>query len=115
MRPESGNHRAELDAIGWLIGVYLVGPIPLDVTISRAEQFLDRASADPWTQAEILQGLGVLHAQAGRIADARAAVVTMNSIQFLHPAHLIRCFATVLAGLTGSLLAPATGSPATFA
>jgi len=39
----------------------------------------------------------------------------MNRIQFLHPAHLIRRVAVILAGLTGSLLALSTGAPAAFA
>ena len=70
----SGNHRAELDAIAWLIPTYLNGPMPLDTAISRAEQFLDQASADPWAKAELLQVLAWLYAQAGRIADARTAI-----------------------------------------
>ena len=56
----SGNHRAELDAIAYLLATYLVGPIPLDTAISRAEQFLDQASADPWAKAELLQVLAGL-------------------------------------------------------
>ncbi len=70
----SGDYHAELDAIGWLIGSYLAGPIPVDTAIGRAEQFLDQVAADPWIKAELHQVLAALYAQAGRIADARTAI-----------------------------------------
>ena len=76
---ESGNYRAELDAIGWLLSAYLNGPIPLDVAISCGEQFLGQAAGDPWAEAEILQTLAELYAQAGRVADARTAISRAQS------------------------------------
>jgi tetratricopeptide (TPR) repeat protein len=56
-----------------------VAPIPLNVTISRAEQFLGQTAGDPYAEAEVLQGLAELYAQAGRLADARAAISRAQS------------------------------------
>jgi len=94
----SGNHRAELDAIAWLIPTYLEGPMPLDTAISRAEQFLDQSSADPWAKAELLQGLAWLYAQAGRIADARAAISRAQSAHTRTGAKINAATATEIAG-----------------
>ena len=95
----SGNHRAELDAIAYLLATYLVGPIPLDTAISRAEQFLDQASADPWAKAELLQVLAGLYAQAGRLADARAAISRAQSAHARAGAKINAAVAFEIAGL----------------
>ena len=95
----SGNHRAELEAIAGLLGAYLVGPIPLDTAIGRAEQFLDQASADPWAKAELLQILAGLYAQAGRIADARAAISRAQSAHTRSGAKINAAVAFEIAGL----------------
>jgi len=95
----SGNYRAELDAIGWLLGVFLGAPIPVDVAASRAEQFLDQASADPWAQAELLQGLAELYAQAGRIAEARTAIGRARSGHTRSGAKINAAVSTAVAGL----------------
>jgi predicted ATPase/DNA-binding SARP family transcriptional activator len=94
----SGNHRAELDAIAWLIPTYLNGPMPLDVAIGRAEQFLDQAAADPWAKAELLQVLAWLYAQAGRIADARGAISRAQSAHTRTGAKINAAVATEIAG-----------------
>jgi predicted ATPase/DNA-binding SARP family transcriptional activator len=96
---ESGNYRAELDAIGWLLGCYLVSPIPLDVAIARAEQFLGQASADPWAKAELLQVLAGLYAQVGRIADARAAISRAKSAHARAGAEINAAVAFEIAGM----------------
>jgi predicted ATPase/DNA-binding SARP family transcriptional activator len=95
----SGNYRAELDAIAYLLASYLVGPIPLDTAIARAEQFLDQASADPWAKAELLQILAGLYAQAGRIADARAAISRAQSAHTRSGAKINAAVAFEIAGL----------------
>jgi predicted ATPase/DNA-binding SARP family transcriptional activator len=95
----SGNHPAELDAIAYLLAIYLVGPIPLDTAIGRAEQFLDQASADPWAKAELLQVLAGLYAQAGRIADARAAISRAQSAHNRSGAKINAAVALEMAGL----------------
>ncbi len=99
---ESGNHRAELDAIGWLLGAYLEGPIPLDTAISRAEQFLSQAGDDLWAQAEILQTLAELYAQAGRIADARTAISRAQSGHTRSGAKINAAVSTATAGRIGN-------------
>ncbi len=96
----SGNYRAELDATGWLIGSYLAGPIPVDTAIRRAEQFLEQASADPWAQAELLQTLAELYAQAGRIADARTAISRAQYGHTRSGAKIEAAVSTATAGLT---------------
>ena len=77
----SGNHRAELEASKWLVVIYALLPIPLDATIVRAEQLLAAHSGDPWAEALIRQPLSLLYAYAGRLADARAAITVVQSIQ----------------------------------
>jgi predicted ATPase len=71
---ESGNHFIELIATSSLVGTFQELPVPVDVTIGRAERYLDAASGDPWAEAGILQSLAVLYGYAGRFADARAAI-----------------------------------------
>ncbi len=95
----SGDHHAELDAIGWLIGAYLAGPVPVDTAISRAEQLLDQASADPWVKAELLQVLAGLYAQAGRIADARTAIRRAQSAHARSGAKINAAIDAEMAGL----------------
>jgi tetratricopeptide (TPR) repeat protein len=72
--------------------------MPLDTAISRTEQFLDQASADPWAKAELLQGLAWLYAQAGRIADARAAISRAQSAHTRTGAKINAATATEIAG-----------------
>ena len=77
---QSGNHRAEFEAIGWLAGVFVVLPVPADAAVDRAEQLLQAAGGEPGAQAEILMPLSLLYAYAGRFADARAALVRGRSM-----------------------------------
>ena len=76
---QSGNHRAEFEAIGWLAGILVDLPIPADAAVDRAEQLLQAAGGEPGAQAEILMPLSLLYAYAGRFADARAALVRGRS------------------------------------
>ena len=76
-----GNHRAEVDARGWMLASYYYLPVPADVAIGRAEQFLGEAAfSDPWAQASILEPLSAFYAYAGRFADARAAIARAQSL-----------------------------------
>jgi tetratricopeptide (TPR) repeat protein len=78
---ESGNHRVNRDARGMLLVSYLELPIPADVAIARAEQFLGEAGpGDPWWQATMLEPSSVLYAYAGRFADARSAIARAQSL-----------------------------------
>jgi predicted ATPase/DNA-binding SARP family transcriptional activator len=77
---QSGNHRAEFEAIGWLAGIFVVLPVPADAAVDRAEQLLQAAGGEPGAQAEILMPLSLLYAYAGRFADARAALVRGRSM-----------------------------------
>jgi predicted ATPase/DNA-binding SARP family transcriptional activator len=94
----SGNHYAELDARATQGGAYLVGPIPLDTAISRAEQFLAQASGDPWAEASVLQNLSELYAQAGHFAEARAAVGRAQSAHTRSGAKLYSAMDIAIAG-----------------
>jgi class 3 adenylate cyclase/tetratricopeptide (TPR) repeat protein len=77
---QSGNHRVQMQASGWLVLTFAALPIPADVAIASAEQLLQAASGDPWAEAEILAPLSQLYAYAGRFADARAAVARAQSV-----------------------------------
>ena len=77
----NANHRAEVWARGWLLTSYMYLPVPADVAIGRAEQFLgDAAFSDLWAQATVLEALSVFYALAGRFADARAALARARSL-----------------------------------
>jgi predicted ATPase len=94
----SGNHVAEEDAqfmLGW---AYQVGPIPVDVAISRTEQFLDQASGDPWAEAPGWQTLSGLYALAGRFADARAAIGRVQSAHTRSGEKIWLAVSTAIAG-----------------
>jgi tetratricopeptide (TPR) repeat protein len=77
---QSGSHYVQHLATAWLVISFCELPIPVDAAITRAEQLLERASADPWHQAEILTPLSVLYALVGRFADARAAVARYRAM-----------------------------------
>jgi predicted ATPase/DNA-binding SARP family transcriptional activator len=94
----SGNHVAEQDAQAMQGGAYLNGPIPVDVAISRTEQFLDQASGAPWAEAPVWQTLSGLYALAGRFADARAAVGRAQSAYTRSGAKIWPAVATAIAG-----------------
>lgn len=94
----SGNPWVELDAIGWLLATCTVGPIPLNTAIARGEQFLDQASADTRAKAELYTGLAELYAQAGRIADARAAMSRAQSAHTRAGAKINAAVSTAAAG-----------------
>jgi predicted ATPase/DNA-binding SARP family transcriptional activator len=94
----SGNYRVELDAIGWLLATCTVGPIPLDTAIARGEQLLEHVSAEAWAKAGLHMGLAELYAQAGRIADARAAISRALSAHARAGAKISTAVATAAAG-----------------
>jgi MalT-like TPR region len=69
-----GNHRAQMQASGWLVATLTMLPVPADAAIDRAEQLLQTAHCDPWAEADLLIALAQLYAYAGRFADAREAI-----------------------------------------
>ena len=77
---QSGSHRAQMQASGWLMVTFAALPVPVDVAIARAEQLLQEAVSDPWAQAAILRWLALLHGYAGRFSDARAALARSQSL-----------------------------------
>jgi class 3 adenylate cyclase len=77
---QSGSHRAQMQASGWLMVNFAVLPVPVDVAIARSEQLLQEAVSDPWAQAAILRWLALLHGYAGRFSDARAALARSQSL-----------------------------------
>jgi predicted ATPase/DNA-binding SARP family transcriptional activator len=77
----SGNHLAKREAVSWLVAAFPDLPVPIDVAISRAEQYLEAASGDPWAEAGVLQPLVLLYGYAGRFSDARAAITRARSAQ----------------------------------
>ena len=78
---QSGNHRAQMLASGWLAVTYLVAlPIPVDAAVARTEELLHDASGDTWAEAYLLKSLCCLYAYLGRSADARAAIDRSQSI-----------------------------------
>ncbi len=76
----SGNHHAERESIIWLVANLQDLPIPIDVAVGRAEQLLEAAADDPWSEAAILRDLALLYGFAGRFADARTAYRRGQSI-----------------------------------
>jgi tetratricopeptide (TPR) repeat protein len=78
---ESGNHYTKLIVASSLVWAFQELPVPADVAIGRAEQYLEAASGDPWAQAAILQPLALLYGYAGRFTDARAAITRAQSTQ----------------------------------
>jgi tetratricopeptide (TPR) repeat protein len=104
----SGNHLAQLNAVGWLVAAFADLPVPLDVAIGRAERYLEAASGDPWARAAILQPLALLYGSAGRYADARAANTRARSAQ-------TRCGAAIDSAISAShegLIEMLAGDPA---
>ena len=78
---QSGNHRAQMLASGWLAITYLVAlPIPVDAAVARTEELLHEASGDTWAESGLLGPLSTLYAYLGRSADARAAIDRSQSI-----------------------------------
>ena len=96
---ESGNHLAKREAVGSLVAVFQVLPVPADVAIGRAERYLEAASGDPWAEAGILQPLALLYGYAGRFADARAAITRAQSAQTRCGAKIDSALSAGLAGL----------------
>jgi hypothetical protein len=64
---QSGNHRTQMQASGWLVMTFAALPIPADAATAGAEQLLQAASGNPWAEAEILAPLSQLYANAGRV------------------------------------------------
>jgi predicted ATPase/DNA-binding SARP family transcriptional activator len=94
----SGNRYAERESAAWLVANLEDLPIPVDVAVGRAEQQLEAAAGDPWSEAAILQDLALLYGFAGRFADARTTYRRCQSISAASGAklHWARC--TMLAG-----------------
>jgi predicted ATPase/DNA-binding SARP family transcriptional activator len=76
---QSANHHAERESTIIQMHQLVVGPVPADEAVSRAEALLQAASGDPWAQAAILGPLSVLYGYLGRFADARAALARSQS------------------------------------
>ncbi len=78
---QSGNHRTQMLASGWLAIGYLVAlPIPVDAAVVRTEELLHDARGDTWAESGLLGPLSTLYAYLGRSADARAAIDRSQSI-----------------------------------
>jgi class 3 adenylate cyclase/tetratricopeptide (TPR) repeat protein len=77
---QGGNHRAQMQASGWLAATLLLLPVPADAAIDRTEQLLQSADGDPWAEASLLMVLALLYAYAGRFADAREASARVQSV-----------------------------------
>jgi tetratricopeptide (TPR) repeat protein len=77
---QGGNHRAQMQASGWLAGTLQLLPVPADAAIDRIEQLLQSADGDPWAEANLLVSLSLLYAYAGRFADAREASARVQSV-----------------------------------
>ncbi len=78
---QSGNHRTQMLASGWLAITYLVAlPIPVDAAVARTEELLHDARGDTWAESGLLGPLSTLYAYLGRSADARAAIHRSQSI-----------------------------------
>jgi tetratricopeptide (TPR) repeat protein len=69
-----------MHASTWLVATLCTLPIPADAAIARAEQLLQAASGDPWTEAAILGPLSLLYGYAGRFAEARDACARGRSM-----------------------------------
>src|SRR5262245_56318046 len=76
---QGGNHRAQMQASGWLAATLQLLPVPADAAINRTEQLLQSADGDPWAEANLLISLSLLYAYAGRFADAREASARAQS------------------------------------
>jgi predicted ATPase/class 3 adenylate cyclase len=97
---QSGNHRAQMRASGWLAVSYRMAmPIPVDAAVARIEEFLHDASGDTWAEAQLLGPLSALYGFLGRSADARTARDCSQSIITGFGAELILAETTVGAGL----------------
>jgi predicted ATPase/DNA-binding SARP family transcriptional activator len=94
----SGNHHAERESRAWLVANLEDLPMPVDMAVDRAEQQLEAAAGDPWSEAAILQDLALLYGFAGRFADARAAYRRCQSISAASGAKLDWARCTMLAG-----------------
>ena len=77
---QSGDHRAQWYASGFLVHVLLPLPIPADAAIARAEELLQEATGDPWAEASVMSGLSLLYAYVGRFADARESFARGRSM-----------------------------------
>ena len=77
---QSGHHRVQIQAGGWLVRILELLPIPADAAIARAGQLLQLADGEPWAEADILMPLSVIYAYAGRFADAREAIARAQSV-----------------------------------
>jgi len=95
---QSGNHRAQMQASAWLAATLLLLPVPADAAIDRAEQLLQTTDGDPWAEADLLAGLSLLYAYAGRFADAREAIARAQSVYDRSEAKLRWATAASLAG-----------------
>jgi predicted ATPase/DNA-binding SARP family transcriptional activator len=95
---QSGNRHVAREARRWLALALLVLPIPADVAVGRAERLLEAADCDPWDEAAILPELAWHYANAGRLADARAACQRAQSILAASGAELDGAIAAMEAG-----------------
>jgi predicted ATPase/class 3 adenylate cyclase len=95
---QGGNHRAQMQAIGWLAATLIMLPVPADAAIERAEQLLQTAHGDPWAEADVLASLAQLYAYAGRFADAREANACALDVVNRSEAKLTQAIATSMAG-----------------
>jgi tetratricopeptide (TPR) repeat protein len=95
---QSGNHRAQMQASGWLGGTFTVLPVPADAAIERAEQLLQTTDGDPWAEADLLTSISLLYAYVGRFADARAAIARAQSVYDRSEAKLTWAMGASMAG-----------------
>jgi predicted ATPase/DNA-binding SARP family transcriptional activator len=95
---QSGNHRAGMIARHWLGTTFLNLPIPADAAVERVEDLLREARREPWAEAGQLMALSLVYAYAGRIADARAAIVRSRAMFTRMGAKLPLAYGTLPAG-----------------
>jgi predicted ATPase/DNA-binding SARP family transcriptional activator len=96
---ESGNRLAELMAVSSLVATFQDLPIPADVAIGRAERYLEAASGEPLTEADILKMLALAYGYVGRFGDARAAITRAQSAQTRCGAKIDSALSAAHAGL----------------
>ena len=95
---QGGHRRVQLQASFWLAVTFTLLPIPADTAIARAEQLLQTADGEPWSEADILRPLSELYAYSGRFADARDAIARARSVYDRSGAKIRRAMGAHLAG-----------------
>jgi DNA-binding SARP family transcriptional activator len=96
---QAGDTRCEVRSLHLLVGVALLGPLPVVQGIGRCELLLERDDLSDHARGAAMRGLAALRAMAGDIEGARAAAAEDRLVLERLDAPIVQAGATSVYGL----------------